>query len=163
MILKNIDNIIKYISYITALVLVLLVTLIIFDALNRYLFSMGSTALQELEWHFFDVIILLSISYTLKHNSHVRVDIFYDKFSPKTQTFINILSVIFFILPFSFLIVYISIGFVELSFVQNEMSSDPGGLSYRWIVKSLMPLSFMVLALQAFKILVIEVKKWRLL
>ncbi|WP_295003604.1 TRAP transporter small permease subunit [Sulfurimonas sp.] len=135
--------------------------LIIFDATNRYLFSSGSTALQELEWHFFDVVMLLSLAYTLKHNAHVRVDIFYDNFSLKTQTLINILSVVFFILPFSFLIVYISIGFVELSFIQNEMSSDPGGLSYRWIVKSLMPLSFIFLSLQAFKILVIEVKKWR--
>ncbi|MBT5934565.1 MAG: TRAP transporter small permease subunit [Sulfurimonas sp.] len=153
--------IVRYISYLTAFTLVLLVALIIFDATNRYLFSSGSTALQELEWHFFDVVMLLSLAYTLKHNAHVRVDIFYDNFSLKTQTLINILSVVFFILPFSFLIVYISIGFVELSFIQNEMSSDPGGLSYRWIVKSLMPLSFIFLSLQAFKILVIEVKKWR--
>ena len=159
--MKNIDNIIKYISYITALVLVLLVILIIFDALNRYLFSMGSTALQELEWHFFDLIILLSISYTLKYNSHVRVDIFYDKFSLKTQTLVNIISIVFFILPLSCLIVYISIGFVELSFVQGEGSCNPGGLGSRWIVKSLMPLSFILLSLQAFKILVTEVKKWR--
>jgi TRAP-type mannitol/chloroaromatic compound transport system permease small subunit len=156
-----ISLIVRYISYLTAFTLVLLVALIIFDATNRYLFSSGSTALQELEWHFFDVVMLLSLAYTLKHNAHVRVDIFYDNFSLKTQTLINILSVVFFILPFSFLIVYISIGFVELSFIQNEMSSDPGGLSYRWIVKSLMPLSFIFLSLQAFKILVIEVKKWR--
>ena len=156
-----IDKSMKYISYLTAFTLVLLVCLILYDATARYLFSSGSTALQELEWHFFDVVMLLSLAYTLKHNAHVRVDIFYDNFSLKTQTLINILSVVFFILPFSFLIVYISIGFVELSFAQNEMSCDAGGLSYRWIVKSLMPLSFVFLALQAFEILLIEVKKWR--
>jgi TRAP-type mannitol/chloroaromatic compound transport system permease small subunit len=158
-----IDKIIKYISYLTAFILASLVLLIVYDATARYLFSEGSTALQELEWHFFDVVILLSIAYTLKHNAHVRVDIFYDKFSDKTKSFVNILSVIFFILPLSFLIIYIGINFVEMSFVQNEASSDPGGLSYRWIVKALMPLSFVLLALQAWNLLVEEVKNWRAL
>ena len=151
----------KYSSYFTASILALLVVLIVYDATARYLFSSGSTALQELEWHFFDVVILLSIAYTLKHNSHVRVDIFYDNFSPKIQALVNILSVIFFILPLSFLIIYIGIGFVELSYMQGEMSSDPGGLAHRWIVKSLMPLSFVFLALQSLELLYEEIQKWR--
>jgi TRAP-type mannitol/chloroaromatic compound transport system permease small subunit len=158
-----IDKSIKYISYFTAFILVLLVLLVVFDATSRYLFSEGSTALQELEWHFFDVVILLSIAYALKQNSHVRVDIFYEKFSLKTQTLINILATLFFILPFSFLIIYIGVGFVEMSFVQNEASSDPGGLGYRWIVKSLMPLSFILLFLQAVVLLYEDIKKWRAL
>ncbi|MDF1884463.1 TRAP transporter small permease subunit [Sulfurimonas sp. SAG-AH-194-C21] len=158
-----IDRITKYISYFTAFILTLLVLLIVYDASARYLFSSGSTALQELEWHFFDVVILLSISYALKHNAHVRVDIFYEKFSLKIQTLINIIATLFFILPLSFLIVYIGIGFVELSFVQNEVSSNPGGLTHRWIVKSLMPLSFAFVALQGLSKLSKEFKKWRAL
>ncbi|MBD3796706.1 MAG: TRAP transporter small permease subunit, partial [Campylobacterales bacterium] len=82
----------KYISALTAVVMALLVVLVVYDATLRYLFSQGSTALQELQWHFFDVVILLSIAYTLKHNAHVRVDIFYDNFSPKTQHLVNILA-----------------------------------------------------------------------
>jgi len=156
-----IKKLIDYVSYLTAFILVLLVILIVYDATNRYMFSGGSTALQELEWHFFDVIILLSIAYTLKHNAHVRVDIFYDNFPPKVQAFINIVAIVFFILPLSFLIFYIGIGFVELSFVQHEASSDPGGLANRWIVKSLMPLAFIFLALQAFEMLFYEVKNWK--
>ena len=156
-----IERITKYFSYITALVLVLLVGLIVFDATSRYLFSSGSTALQELEWHFFDVVILLSIAYTFKHNAHVRVDIFYDKFSSKVQAIINIISILFFILPLSGLIIYIGFGFVELSFIQHEASSDPGGLTNRWIVKSLMPLAFVFLALQAFSELSNILKKWK--
>lgn len=155
------DKSIKYISSFTALILTLLVALVVYDATARYLFSEGSTALQELEWHFFDVVILLSIAYALKHDAHVRVDIFYDRFSLKTQTMINILSILFFILPFSFLIIYIGVEFVQMSFIQNEGSSDPGGLPYRWIVKSLMPLAFFLLSLQAFVKLYEEVKKWR--
>ena len=144
-----------------AAILALLVVLVVFDATSRYLFSHGSTALQELEWHFFDVVILLSIAFTLRHNAHVRVDIFYDKFSPKTKALINILSALFFVLPLSFLIIYIGIGFVEMSFVQHEASSDPGGLKYRWIVKSLMPLAFILLSIQALKELVTDIKRWK--
>ena len=151
----------RYIAYFTAFILALLVVLVVFDATNRYLFSHGSTALQELEWHFFDIVILFSIAFTLRHNAHVRVDIFYDRFSPKTQAFINIISVILFVLPLSFLIIYIGVGFVEMSFVQHEASSDPGGLKYRWIVKSLMPLGFIFLSLQAVKELISDIKKWK--
>ncbi len=158
-----IDSVNKYIAYFTAIILALLVMLIVYDASARYLFSSGSTALQELEWHFFDIIILLSISYALKHNAHVRVDIFYEKFSLKTQALINIIATLFFILPLSLLIVYIGIGFVEISFVQNEMSSDPGGLTHRWIVKSLMPLSFAFVVLQAISELIRHFKEWKVL
>jgi len=157
--MKFIDNITKYTAYLTAFILALLVILVVFDATSRYLFSEGSTALQELEWHFFDVVILLSIAYTLRNNAHVRVDIFYDRFSLKTKAIINIVSFVFFVLPLSFLIIYIGIDFVQMSFVQHEASSDPGGLQYRWIVKSLMPLSFILLALQAFKELIADIKR----
>jgi TRAP-type mannitol/chloroaromatic compound transport system permease small subunit len=159
--MKFIDFITKYTAYLTAFILATLVVLVVYDATARYLFSEGSTALQELEWHFFDVVILLSIAYTLRNNAHVRVDIFYEKFSPKTKALINIFSFVFFVLPLSFLIIYIGIGFVEMSYLQHEASSDPGGLKYRWIVKSLMPLAFVLLALQAIKELVSDIKRWR--
>lgn len=158
--MKFIDAISRYTAYLTAFILALLVLLILYDATSRYLFSEGSTALQELEWHFFDVVILLSIAYTLRHNAHVRVDIFYGKFSPKTKALINIFSFLFFVLPLSLLIVYIGVGFVEISYVQHEASSDPGGLKYRWIVKSLMPLAFVLLLLQALKELAADIKRF---
>lgn len=158
-----IESFTKFVSYLTAIILALLVILVIFDATNRYLFSHGSTALQELEWHFFDIVILLSIAFTLRHNAHVRVDIFYDRFSPKLQALVNIVSILLFVLPLSFLIIYIGIGFVEMSFVQHEASSNPGGLKYRWIVKALMPLAFILLSIQALKELVKDFKAWKAL
>lgn len=156
-----IDSIIRYLGYFTALVLIVLVLLVVYDATARYLFSTGSIALQELEWHLFDIIILFGISYTLKENAHVRVDIFYASFTKKSKVFINIISSIFFILPFSFLIIYIGLDFVSLSFTQNECSSNPGGLEYRYIVKSLMPISFIFLSLQAIRDLKTNYELWK--
>jgi len=156
-----IDNIIKYLGYFTSFILVVLVLLVVYDATARYLFSTGSIALQELEWHLFDVIILLGISYTLKENAHVRVDIFYSRYSEKTKMIVNMIASLFFILPFSFLIVYISMEFVELSFVQNEASSNPGGLAYRYLIKSVLPLSFVFLTLQALSDVKQDFDRWR--
>ena len=156
-----IERLIRWTSNFTALILASLVILVVYDATMRYLFSAGSTALQELEWHFFDVVILLSIAYTMRMGAHVRVDIFYDRFSEKTKRLVNILSILFFILPFSILIVYIGYGFVEVSFLQNEASSDPGGLPYRWIVKSLILVAFVLLALEALNALVEDIRELR--
>jgi len=161
--LNFVDNIIKYLGYFTAFILIILVLLVVYDATARYLFSSGSIALQELEWHLFDIVILFGIAYTLRENAHVRVDIFYANFTEKTKAFINIISSLFFILPLSFLIIYIGIDFVALSFSQNETSSNPGGLEYRYIVKSLMPLAFIFLSLQALKNAKVNFDTWRAL
>jgi len=156
-----IDKTIKYLGYFTAFILALLVLLVVYDATARYLFSTGSIALQEFEWHLFDIIILFGIAYTLKENSHVRVDIFYASFSQKSKAIIDIISSLFFILPFSFLIIYIGVDFVALSFAQNEASSNPGGLEYRYLVKALMPLSFIFLSLQALSDAKKNFDKWK--
>jgi TRAP-type mannitol/chloroaromatic compound transport system permease small subunit len=156
-----IDKTIKYLGYFTAFILSILVLLVVYDATSRYLFSEGSTALQELEWHLFDIVILFGIAYTLREDSHVRVDIFYANFSAKTKAVINIIASLFFILPLSFLIIYIGVEFVQMSFVQNEASSDPGGLKYRFLVKSLMPLAFVFLSLQAIKNVKTDFSLWK--
>ena len=161
--MQLIDRAIKYLGYFTAFVLLLLVLLIVYDALARYIFSTGSVALQELEWHLFDVVILLGIAYALREDAHVRVDIFYASYSQKTKALLGVISSLFFVLPFSLLLVYIGVDFVAMSFVQNEASSDPGGLGYRFLVKSLLPLSFAFLVLQSIKEVQTNFAKWRLL
>ncbi|PHS56200.1 MAG: C4-dicarboxylate ABC transporter [Sulfurimonas sp.] len=156
-----INKAIKYLGYFTAFVLVLLVLLVVYDASARYFFSTGSIALQELEWHLFDIIILFGISYTLKENSHVRVDIFYASYTEKTKALVNFISYLFFILPFSCLIIYIGLDFVSLSFLQGEISSNPGGLEFRYLVKALMPISFVFVVLVSLQELKIHYNKWK--
>ncbi|MFY9142515.1 TRAP transporter small permease subunit [Sulfuricurvum sp.] len=139
---------------IAASALILLVALVVYDASMRYLFQSGSITLQELEWHLFDVIILLSIAYTFSHDAHVRVDIFYERFTPKTKAIVNLLGSLLFVLPFSLLIIYLGIDFVALSFSQMEASADPGGLPYRFIIKSFIPLAFILMMIQTLHVIV---------
>ena len=156
-----IDRVTKQVGNLCGVVLALLVLLVVYDATVRYAFHAGSVALQELEWHLFDVIILLGIAYTLRENAHVRVDIFYDRFSAKRRALIDLFGTLLFILPFSALIIYVGFEFVLISFEQMERSSDPGGLPYRYIVKSLMPAAFVLLALQALSEIVRAYRSFR--
>lgn len=148
-IIRKIDTLTEFIGKLTAVVLILLSVLIIYDALARYLFSTGSLMLQELEWHLFDLIILFSVSYTLKHDKHVRVDLFYMKMSEKNQKRVNKLGLILMVMPFSLLMIYVGLSFVEMSFFQMDGSANAGGLPLRFIVKGLISLGFIFLLLQA--------------
>lgn len=154
-----IDKTVEYSGKAGASALVMLVFLVVYDALMRYFFNSGSIALQELEWHLFDVLLLLSLAYTFSHDAHVRVDVFYNHFSDYARAWINFLGTLIFVLPFSLLVIYLSIGFVELSFTQMEASADPGGLPYRFMVKSLIPISFGLMVLQSVKTIMISLKR----
>ena len=144
-----IDRINKTAGHIAAFIALALAFLVFYDAFMRYLFHEGSIALQELEWHLFDLTFLLSSGYALKHDKHVRVDIFYERFSPKTKALVNFFDAVLLIIPFSIIIFYFGFDFVAQSFLQHEHSSNPGGLPYRWIVKSFIPIFALLLLLQA--------------
>lgn len=152
--MRTIGKLIEWSGKIAAIALAALVLLVVYDALMRYLFQSGSVALQELEWHLFDVIILLSLAYTMSHDAHVRVDLFYEHFSAKTKATVNLIGSLLFVLPFSLLIIYLGLDYVAMSFSQMEASADPGGLPYRFIIKSFIPIAFVLMVLQTLRVIV---------
>ncbi|MCD6212435.1 MAG: TRAP transporter large permease subunit [Sulfurovum sp.] len=143
------DNVSKYAGYLAAILVVILSLLVSYDAGMRYLFSAGSIALQEIEWHLFDVIFLLGLSYALKHDKHVRVDIFFERYSPDTKATVQILSMLLLVIPFSLIFLNDALDMTLQSYLQHEISSDPGGLSNRWIIKAMLVFAFVLLILQA--------------
>jgi len=142
---KGFDRFADIIGYITAFTMVLMILNVFYDVIMRYFFRAGSIAMQEMEWHLFSVIILLGVAYTLKEDGHVRVDLIYDRLTDKKKAMINMIGVITFILPIALLIGVGSIDYVLEAYTSGEQSGDPGGLTNRWIVKSLIPLSFFLL------------------
>ena len=99
---KTIDTITKNIGFIASILTLFLALLVSYDAMMRYLFSEGSIALQEIEWHIFDIIFLLGLSYALKHDKHVRVDIFFVNYSAQNKAMIQIISMLFLLIPFHY-------------------------------------------------------------
>ena len=139
------NRIADYIGYLCAILMVAMMLNIFYDVFMRYVFKNGSIAMQEMEWHLFGVIMMLGISYALKEDSHVRVDVLYTRFAPETKALINIIGTIIFILPLSLLIATGSFGFVQEAYTTKEISMDPGGLTHRWIIKAFIPFSFSLL------------------
>lgn len=151
--LEKIENVIARIvngmGYFLALVLLLMTLNVSFDVMMRYVFHNSSVGMQEMEWHLFSVMILFGVGYALQHEAHVRVDFIYDHMSQRTKSIINITGTLLFLIPLAVLILTGSYGFVHDSFISHEISDDPGGLPYRWVIKAMIPLSMGFLLLSA--------------
>ncbi len=128
-----------------SLIMVLVVTV---DVIMRYMFKKTFVFVQELEWHLFGVLFLIGAGYTLLYDAHVRVDVFYQRLSPKTQAWINFLGCLFFLLPGCYLVIATSMKFLAASWAIGEGSPDPGGLPARYVIKAMIPLGFTLIAIQ---------------
>ena len=137
---------------------IILIFIIVSDVLFRYVFSLTSAATYEIEWHLFGLMFLLGAAWTLDQDKHVRVDLFYQRFGPKTKALINLIGTLIFLIPFCWVTLITSIDFVQSSFLLNETSPDPGGLPARYLIKSAIPLGFCLLMLQGVVLMLISIK-----
>jgi len=132
----------------TVLWLVLLMALISAgNALARYLLNQSSNAWLELQWYLFAAVFLLCAGYTLLHNEHIRIDVVSSRLSRRTQVWIDIFGTMFFLLPVSLFIMWLSWPVFMNAWTSQETSSNAGGL-IRWPVRLLVPLGFFLLSLQ---------------
>ncbi len=134
-------NLISWFALALVLVTVSIVTL-------RYLFDFGSIALQESMVYLHASLFLLGGAYTLKQDGHVRVDIFYQRFTPEQKAWVNLIGAAFFLLPMCFFIGWMSWDYVGSAWSLREGSREAGGLPFVYLLKSLIPLSALLLALQ---------------
>ena len=144
-----------------AFLLLLMVLNVSFDVMMRYVFHNSSVGMQEMEWHLFSVIFLFGISVALKDEGHVRVDFLYDRFNPRKKAIVNIIGTVFFLIPFALLILCGSYEFVQDAYVTHEISEDPGGLPFRWLIKGMIPLSLAFLIFSAVGYILQNVRLYR--
>lgn len=130
-------------------ILVLMALNVFFDVIMRYFFHNSSVGMQEMEWHLFSIVILFGVSVALIDEGHVRVDFLYDRYPGRRKALINIIGTVFFLLPLALLILFGSFGFVQDAYEIGEISEDPGGLPYRWLIKGMIPLAFSYLVFTA--------------
>lgn len=125
-----------------------LVAVVFVDVVMRYLFNTSYVFAQELEWHLFAFIFLMGAGYTLLDDGHVRVDIIYQRLGSKARAWINLVGVIFFLIPGCAMVVITSWKFTYNAWVVMEGSPDPGGIPYRFLIKGTITAGFALLLIQ---------------
>lgn len=150
-----------WLGVISATLFILLLCNVFYDVVMRYLFNDVSIGMQELEWHLYASIFLLGVPYALKTGGHVRVDLIYEGLSFRKKAWIDLLGTLIFLLPFTLLVVWYGIGFAMEAYNLGETSGDPGGLPYRWIIKSMIPISFLCMAISGTGLLLRSVNTLR--
>ena len=130
------------------------------NVLLRYVFHTGSVWSQELEWHLMSPICLFGMSYALRHGEHVRVDVLFATFSQRNKYLVEIISALL-AMAISLVIIKLSWAYVLQSWSIGEGTANPGGISARYILKSLIPIGFALLLVQSFGQAIQNFLAWR--
>ena len=149
LLLNAISNISRVSGKIASWFTTILVILIVCDVFMRYFLNHSFAWIIELEWHLFALIFLLGAAYTLQNDAHVRVDLFYSKFSESRKAWINLIGVLLFLAPWCLIVIRAAYKYAYNSYKIGETSPDPGGLPALWILKFMIVISFVLLLLEA--------------
>lgn len=132
--LQNINEWVgRFIAWLT-LFMVLVTFLVV---MLRYAFDLGWIAMQESVVYMHGFVFMLGAAYTLKHQGHVRVDIFYQRFSLRTKAWVDLLGTVFLLIPVSVFIIWMGWEYVADSWGVLEGSREAGGLPGVFLLKSL--------------------------
>lgn len=154
---EGLDRVIIKIGKLAAWAGLALISITIFDVVTRRFFVLGSTKLQEAEWHFHVILFAFCLGYAYLKDAHVRIDLVREKLSERTQWWIEIAGCLLFLLPYCAMVVYYGINFTERSFATSEVSASATGLSYRWAIKAAIPIGFTILGLAGIAVLLRKV------
>jgi TRAP-type mannitol/chloroaromatic compound transport system permease small subunit len=146
---RTADAIIFRLGVIFSAVWFLLVLAIILNVVLRFGFSASKIYIEEMQWHIYAVGIAFAMSFALVVDAHIRIDLLSTRFRKRTTSWIEVIGTLVFLLPYCALVLIYSVDFVSHSFASGEVSNSPGGLPYRWMIKSMLPLAFMLVAIAA--------------
>ena len=146
---RRIDPVLTWIGHsISWLWLVLLATIIL-NVVLRYVFDEGRIEFEEFQWHLYSTGFLLGMGYTFQVDGHVRVDVLQERLPFRIKAWLELYGILLCALPFTALILIFATPFVQISYELGEISPSPGGLPYRWLIKSMLLIGFVLLLLAA--------------
>ncbi|TWD46707.1 TRAP-type mannitol/chloroaromatic compound transport system permease small subunit [Agrobacterium vitis] len=150
---RSVDRLSEFFGRIAEYLVLLCCLISAGNAIIRYIFNISSNGWLEIQWYLFAYVVLVGASHTLRKNGHVRVDLVYGAVSERKRLWIDTIGLTFFLLPVCAYMTFLCWPFFWLSFTQNEMSSNAGGL-LRWPVKLILVAGFALLVLQGLSELV---------
>lgn len=152
----------RVVAHAMGLLLFVLAAVIIYDVIGRKFFATGSFLLQELEWHLHGAIAVLAFGYAYLKDAHVRIDVFSERFPTRTRLWIELVSILLFLVPFMVLVTMFGIEFTDRAFQSGEGSPSGIGLPHRFVIKAAVPVSAVLAILGGLAVaLRIVVALWR--
>ncbi len=127
----------------------ILVAIVVLNVGLRYIFGLGLIEFEEIQWHLYAAAFLLGFAWTYAADAHVRVDLFRERFSPRTKAWIELLGCLLLLAPFTAIVAYYSFDFFWKSWLLNERSDMPSGLPARYVIKFVLSASLVMLLLQS--------------
>jgi TRAP-type mannitol/chloroaromatic compound transport system permease small subunit len=146
---RSIEAITEFIGRLGALVLPVLIATVVVNVALRYGFRMGVIELEELQWHLNALVVMLCMAFALKHDAHVRVDIFRYRMGTRARATVDLLGSLLLLLPFCIGIIWYGWMSFAFSWRIGEGSPMPSGLPMRYLVRLLLIVGFALLAAQA--------------
>ena len=146
---NGLDAVVDRLGVLFSWLWVVTVGVILYSVIARYVFSQGSVMLEEVQWHLAGAAWLIGLSYTLVHDDHVRVDVLHERFSQKTQAWIEFFGIVLLLMPFLLIALWEVSPYFWSSFQQGERSQAPNGLPARWVLKFFLPLAVGLLIIAA--------------
>jgi len=143
-IVSFLTSIVTTITTKTAWINLLVILVILINVVLRYGFHNSPAYVDEIIWHLY-AFFMFGLSHAITTDAHIRVDIIHMHLSKKKQRIIEVLGIVLLIMPFTIIILDHSIGWTYHSFSVSEFSENTTGLPYRWIVKSIVPLSMILI------------------
>ena len=144
---RLVDPVLTRIAKAVGAIWVLLMAVIVINVTARYAFSVGRIEFEELQWHLYSIGFMLTLGYGLIADTHIRVDVFHERFSPRSRMWIDFYGNILFVIPFCLVMLWFGWDFLRYSFEIGEISASPGGLPYRWFIKGFLVGGFLLLLL----------------
>lgn len=151
---RGLDTLVRRLGDAVSWLWLVLLGVVVLNVVLRYLFGEGRIEFEEIQWHLYATGFLIALAYGVESDDHVRVDFLRDRFSPRLRAWIELYGILLLLLPFVALVVFYAVPFIAHSFAQGEVSSAPGGLAYRWAIKSMLFVGFALLGLAALSRLV---------
>lgn len=145
---KLLDRFTYILSDILVYILLLMISLVFISIVLRYLFNISYVSIQEMIIYLHASIFMFGISYALKEDAHVKIDIIINQLDSNLKFIINIIGLIFFLLPTSIFIIFISSDMVSQSWRILEGSSEAGGMNAVFILKSFIPIMGLLVLIQ---------------
>ena len=154
---KRVVETIAWLNVVVMLLILVTVTLRYGFHRNQLLLEWPLVPMEELQWHFYSVPFMFGLAYVIATDSNIRIDLLRLHMSKKLKHIFEILGILLLLMPCVIILLDFSIDYTIYAITHHESSQSTMGLPHRWIVKSVIPMSMVLIFIASLARLIQEI------